>query len=49
MSAAAHSSTYSLVLVDARQVPQEVADVSADAEVVQFAGIDRDAHLTGII
>jgi hypothetical protein len=30
--------------VDAREVPQQVADVGADAEVVELAGIDRNAH-----
>jgi hypothetical protein len=25
-------------------LPQEVPDVSADAEVVQFAGVDADPH-----
>jgi hypothetical protein len=31
-------------LIDARQVPQQVPDVGADAEVVEFPGIDRDSH-----
>jgi hypothetical protein len=30
--------------VDAREVPQQIADVGADAEVVELAGIDRDTH-----
>ena len=39
------SSTYSVVLVDAGQVLQQVPDVGADAEVVQFPGVDGDAHV----
>ncbi len=32
------------VVIDPREVPQEVADVSADAEVVELARINRNAH-----
>ena len=30
--------------IDARELPQEVPDVGADAEVVELPGIDRDSH-----
>ena len=33
-----------VLAIDAREVPQEVPDVGADAEVVQLPGIDRDFH-----
>ena len=33
-----------VLAVDARKMPQEVADVGADAEVVEFSGIDRNFH-----
>ena len=32
--------------VDPRELPQDVPDVGADAEVVELAGIDGDAHVT---
>src|SRR6187551_2279079 len=32
------------LLVEPRQVPQQVADVRADAEVVELPRIDRDSH-----
>ena len=30
--------------IEPRQLPQQVADVGADAEVVQLAGVDADPH-----
>ncbi len=30
--------------VETRQLAENVADVGADAEIVQFPGINRDAH-----
>ena len=30
--------------IDARQMPQEVPDVGADAEIVQFSGINGHSH-----
>ena len=38
------SRTYSVVRIDPRQVPQQVADVRADAVVAQLAGVDGDSH-----
>ena len=32
------------VVVDARELPQQVTHVRPDAEVVQLAGVDRDPH-----
>ncbi len=32
------------VVIHPRQLAEEVADVGADAEVVQLAGVDADAH-----
>ena len=32
------------VAIDPREVPQQVADVGADAEVVELPRVDRDAH-----
>jgi hypothetical protein len=35
--------------IDPGQVAQQVPDVRADAEVTEFAGVDRDAHGAFII
>ena len=32
------------LLVQTRQVPKQIADVGADAEIVKFPGIDADSH-----
>ena len=32
------------VVIDPRELPQEVADVGADPEVVELSGVDADAH-----
>ena len=34
-----------VVTIDPRKVPQQVADVGADAEVMELSRIDRDSHL----
>ena len=33
------------VVIDARELAQEIADVSADAEVVELPRVDRDSHV----
>ncbi len=33
------------VVVETRQLPQQVPDVGADAEIVQLPRVDADAHL----
>ena len=43
-SSGRQSSTNSVSLVEPRQLPQQVPDVGADAEVVQLAGVDADPH-----
>ena len=37
------------VVVDPREMAQQIADVRADAEVVEFARIDRDSHVPEIL
>src|SRR5215510_12428712 len=32
------------VVIETRQVPEQVANVGADAEIVQLPGVDADAH-----
>ena len=32
------------VAIETRQLPQEIADVCADAEVVELAGVNADSH-----
>ena len=35
------------VVIDPREAAQHVADVGADAEVVELSGVDRNAHANG--
>src|SRR5262245_46846881 len=35
--------------IDAREMPQEVADVGADPEIVEFSGIDGNFHWSLIL
>ena len=48
-SSGRQSRTYSVVVIEPRQVPQQVADVGADAVVAQLARVDGDAHVGGIL
>ena len=43
IAAAADQDVFGLA-VETRQLAEDVADVGADAEIVQFPGINRDAH-----
>ena len=36
-------------MIDARELPQQVADVGADAEVVELPRVDRDSHALPIL
>ena len=33
-----------VLVIDPREVPQEISNVGADPEVVEFSGVDADAH-----
>ena len=33
-----------VVMIDTGEMPQQVSRIRADAEIVQFSGIDRDSH-----
>ena len=43
-SSGRHSTTYSVVAIEPRQLDQDVADVGADAEVAKLARVDGDSH-----